>query len=95
MSYKIFPFGDGALTVDFGNEIAFKLNDRVLKLARYFDKNIFEGFVEIVPAYSSLTVFYDVFKVRKNFLEFPTAFEAVKSFIEIALENLAESQIPE
>jgi inhibitor of KinA len=95
MSYKIFPLGDGALTVDFGNEIAFKLNKSVLELAQYFDKNIFEGFVETVPAYSSLTVFYDVFKVKKNFPEFLTAFEAIESFIENAQRSLAELQIPE
>ncbi len=83
------------MTVDFGNEIAFKLNKSVLELAQYFDKNIFEGFVETVPAYSSLTVFYDVFKVKKNFPEFLTAFEAIESFIENAQRSLAELQIPE
>jgi inhibitor of KinA len=87
MSYKIFSLGDSALTIDFGNEISVGLNNRVLKLAQIFDKNSFEGLVEIVPAYSSLTVFYDVFKVRKNFPEFLTAFAAVESFVENALEN--------
>ena len=88
MSYKIFSLGDGALTIDFGNEISAELNDRVLKLAQFFDENSFAGFVEIVPAYSSLTVFYDVYKVRKNSPEFSTAFDAVRNFVENALENL-------
>lgn len=87
MSYKVFPLGDNALTVDFGNEISVKLNNRVLRLARFFDKNSFPGCIEIVPAYSSLTVFYDVFTVRKNFPEFLTAFAAVESFVKMALEN--------
>ena len=87
MSYKIFSLGDSALTIDFGNEISVKLNDRVLQLAQILAENSFAGFVEIVPSYSSLTVFYNVFKVRKNFPEFLTAFAAVKSFVENALEN--------
>jgi inhibitor of KinA len=90
MYYKIFSLGDNALTVDFGNEISVKLNNRVLELARFFNKNSFAGFIEIVPAYSSLSVFYDVFTVRKNFPEFLTAFAAVKKFTENALENLDE-----
>ncbi|MBA2606868.1 MAG: 5-oxoprolinase subunit PxpB [Acidobacteriota bacterium] len=97
---KIFSLGDNALTIDFGNEISVELNERVLTLAQIFDKNSFAGFVEIVPAYSSLTVFYDVFKVRKNFPKFSTAFEAVKNFVENNLESLdklekAESRVVE
>ncbi len=88
MKYKIFPLGDHALTVEFGNEISAALNDHVLRLARFLEKNNFSGFVEIVPAYASLTVFYDVSTIRKHFSEFPTAFAAVKNFTETALENL-------
>jgi len=94
MNYKIFPLGDSALTIEFGSEISIRINKYVLKLARFFEENSFRGFIETVPAYSSLTVFYDVFKVRKSFSEFPTAFEAVKSFTENALgnlENMAET----
>lgn len=87
MRYKIFPLGDRALTIEFGNEISAETNDRVLSLARFFDKNPFPGFVEIVPAYASLTVFYDVSIVRKNFPETATAFDAVKNFAEKALKN--------
>jgi len=85
MKHKIFSLGDHALTVEFGNEISAELNNRVLKLAHFFDENSFEGFVEIVPAYASLSIFYDVSIVRKNFPEFPTAFAAVSNLVESAL----------
>jgi inhibitor of KinA len=87
---KIFSLGENALTIDFGNEISLELNNKVLSLADFLARNNFAGFIEFVPAYSSLTVFYDVFTVRKNFPNFATAFEAVKSFLENALENLSE-----
>ena len=88
MNPRIFPLGDNALTIELGNRITAETNDRVLRLARFFDLNCFEGLIEIVPAYSSLSVFYDVSFVRRNFPDFPTAFEAIKNFTENALQNL-------
>jgi inhibitor of KinA len=88
---KIFPLGDSGATVDFGNQISAETNDRVLSLAKYFDKNPFAGFIEIIPAYSSLTVFYDVFNVRKNNQNFETAFDFVSAEIEKALLETNEN----
>jgi inhibitor of KinA len=92
MKHKIFPLGDGALTVEYGSEISVETNNRVLNLARYFDANSFAGFIEIVPAYGSLTVFYDVSDVRKTLTEFPSAFAAVKDFVEKSFENTSDFQ---
>ncbi len=44
--------------------------------------------VETVPAYASISIFYDVLTVRKIFPEFLTAYSAVKNFAENALQNL-------
>jgi inhibitor of KinA len=86
--YKIFPLGLDALTIEFGQDISEKLNRKVLKLAEYFQENAFAGLTEAVPAYSSLTLFFDFLEVRKNFPEFSTAFSAVKKIVEDALPNL-------
>lgn len=88
---KIFSLGLDALTVEFGNEISENLNRRAANLARVFEENRFEGFIETVPAYSSMTIFYDFYKVKKAFPKFPTAFETVKNLVENALENLDET----
>jgi inhibitor of KinA len=87
---KIFPLGAGALTIELGSEISESLNRRAIKLSAYFEQNKFEGFVETVPAYASISVFYNVSAVRKNFPRFATAFEAVKNLAENALQNLEE-----
>ena len=84
---KIFPLGDRAITIEFGNRISSELNDRVLSLAHFFTQNHFSGMNEIVPAYGSLTVFYNVYEVRKSFPGYSTAFDAVKGIIETALQN--------
>lgn len=88
---KVFPLGDNALTIEFGNKISPELNDQAVKLAQHVEENRFRGLIETVPAYSSVSIFYDVFAVRKYFSEYPTAFEAVKNLAETALQNLAET----
>ena len=86
-AYKIFPLGDGALTVEFGRTIAIGLNQEALKLAATLDTNRFEGFLEAVPAYSSTTVFFDLKKVRTAFPEFKSAFAAVSNYIESSIAD--------
>lgn len=90
MSYKIFSLGENALTIEFGNRISVELNNRVINLARFFEENPFSGYIEIVPAYASLSIFYDVSIVRRNFPEYSTAFEAIKNLAEKALRNFDE-----
>ncbi len=87
---RFFPLGDNALTIEFGNEISESLNRQVLSLADHFEQNKFPGFIETVPAYASLTVFYEISTVRKNFWEFASAFDAIKTLAENALQNLTE-----
>lgn len=92
MSYKIFPLCENAATIDFGNEISVELNENVIRLADFIAKNPFRGFIELVPAYASLTVFYDLIEVRKNYRDFPDSFSFVKIFIENALRNSGKSR---
>ncbi len=88
MKFNIFPLGDNALTISFGNIISPKTNNRVFQLAEFIEKNRFAGFVEIVLAYSSLSIFYNVAEVRKTHQTFPTAFEFVKDFVENSLNKI-------
>lgn len=90
-SIRIFPLGDSALTVEFGNTISVELNKRAIALADHFGQNPFPGFIESVPAYASATVFYDMFEVRHAFSEFATAFDAVKSLADRAILDLNSS----
>lgn len=85
---RIFPLGDSALTVEFGNSIDVDDNRRAIALAGRFEEIAFPGFIEAVPAYASSTIFYDIGLVRKEFGDTPTAFEAVRRLAKIALTDL-------
>lgn len=87
---KIFSLGENAATVDFGNRISAALNDRVLALADFLNRQPFAGMIEIVPAYSSLTIFYDLRSVRRNFPNFPTAFAAIENILQNAIGETGE-----
>lgn len=53
------------MTVDWGNRIDEKVNREVMARYRQFCHQQFPGFIEAVPAYSSLTVYYDPVFIRQ------------------------------
>lgn len=67
LSYTIFNLGDSALTIDFGNRICEELNDKVIAIERWLAQHPFEGLKERVVSYSSLTIYYDPFVVKKHY----------------------------
>ncbi len=88
VDYNIYPLGEGALTICFGNEISSTQNDLVTGLAEALDKHKFHGFRECIPAYSSLTLIYDLFDVKRNFRTALSGFEIVRSLVEIEIHKL-------
>ncbi len=89
--YRIFPQGLDAVTIDFGNVISETLNDLVLALAARIDETPFAGFVESVPAFSSLTVFFDFSEARRANAVETTVFEFVRAYLAKSVENLQVS----
>jgi inhibitor of KinA len=57
--YTLYSLGDTALIVDFGKEIDEAINEKVMALYRYLTVHSLKGITDLVPAYSSLTIYYD------------------------------------
>lgn len=74
-NYSIVPLNETAALVSFGNIIDVRINERVIALHQALAKKAFEGFIESVPAYASLAIFY-----RR-----PARFETVKLFLEASI----------
>lgn len=64
--YTIYSLGDTAITIDFGNYINKSINEIVLSLHAHISAQPFKGFIESVPAYSSLTIYYDPWLLRNE-----------------------------
>lgn len=64
--YKIFFISDSAVTIDFGNVIDEELNKKAITLFHYLMEHPLDGMIEAIPAYSSVTIYYDVMFLRKK-----------------------------
>jgi inhibitor of KinA len=89
--YTIYPLGDSALIVDFGNIINEDVNKRVLHLFTLL-QNALPFAIDIIPAYSSLTIYYDACALHTPTV---SAFEIVKGKILPFLNNESVSLPPQ
>jgi inhibitor of KinA len=55
---RIYAIHDRALTIELSNSISEEINLLVMQLHASLETNPFDGFIESVPAYSSLTVYF-------------------------------------
>ena len=90
-SYTIFPLGDSALTIDFGNTIDLEINKYVLGLFHHFKGKNNAGIIDIIPSYSSLTFYYNVGAIRQTAIG-KTAFEIMKQAIGQELYKVPETE---
>ncbi|MBL7738413.1 MAG: 5-oxoprolinase subunit PxpB [Chitinophagaceae bacterium] len=90
LPYRIFPLGDAAITVDFGNIIDESINRHVLRLFDELKNNPWPGMTEVVPAYSSLAIYYHVPEVKKSNSSL-SAFDIVS----MRAKELMEMSLPE
>ncbi len=82
--YTIYATGDAAITIDFGNTIDIDLNKKVIHLYQTIQRANWLGIKDIVPAYSSLTIHYNVVAIRKYFPQH-LAFAIMKKQLESLL----------
>jgi inhibitor of KinA len=70
---RIYAIHDRALTIEFSTSISEEINSLVMQLHASIETNPFDGFIESVPAYSSLTVYFkedvSIEKVEATLLE--------------------------
>jgi inhibitor of KinA len=88
-SYRIFPLGDSALTLDFGNSITESINKEVHSIFHSLQQQPINGMIEVVPAYSSLTLHYDIIALRNSIPGNITVYDWVKE----KLENFISTSI--
>lgn len=65
-SYKIYFINDSAAAIDFGNVIDKGINAKAIALFNYLRLHRIEGMTEAIPAYSSVTIYFDILSLRKQ-----------------------------
>ena len=87
MKYHIFPLGENAVTLDFGNMIDEDINKKVIVLFDWWKENKLNGIKDIIPAYSSLTLIYDVEEISNQSGDSST-FEFLKQKMEDSFKKV-------
>ncbi len=89
--YQLLSSGDHAITVSFGNTIDAHLNQLVINLFDDLQANPIAGVTDLIPAYASLTIVYDIVVVRQNGHEQPAS-NWMKAEVErrLSASNIAE-----
>jgi KipI family sensor histidine kinase inhibitor len=83
MHPRIYPLSETAITIEWGEHMEDSLHQLVLNLDHSLRQQPFEGLVECVPAYVSLTVFYQANRIAQ--LQDDTPFLFVKRTLEALL----------
>ena len=65
-SFHVYPLGDAAIVVEFGTTISDEVHKKVRAFAAYLDNNQFPGMIEYVPAFTTVTLFYNPWMVSKQ-----------------------------
>ena len=93
IKYKIFPLGDNAVTINFGNIINEDINKEVIARFNQLQQQPLPGVIETVPAYSSLTVYYDVFSLKKTVPAGISLFDYMKQLLDKKLQEPAQEHL--
>ena len=86
---SIYPISENAVTVCLGNELNTTINDRVFKLYHYLRRHPNPFWKDLIPAYCTLTIVYDVNSIRKHH---PVAFTWVRNEMKRALAEYEEHE---
>jgi len=89
-AYNIYPLSDAALIIDFGNNIDETINKMVHSLFFQLQNDPIPGMTEAIPAYSSLTIHYDVLFILNKLNKQTTAYEWISENLKkyISKENI-------
>lgn len=75
------PLGDSALVVELDNEVSEAAHIKVMRFIRAVEENPFSGFLEAVPTYTNVTIFYDPVKIYGASHAKDTIFETVSAWM--------------
>lgn len=84
----IYPCGEHAITVSWGDVIDVTINKKILSLGHHIRSNPPEGLRDVVPAYHSLTLVYDTARLKKN-NPLLSVYEQMKVYLERAIAQAA------
>lgn len=94
--FLIYPLSEYAVTLEFGDEINTENLQRIRKFDALLHKQPFEGFQTSVPAYTTLSIFFDPTKVIHSFqLDGLGCYERVSRYLSALGREVSNILLPE
>ena len=87
LAYQIYPLGDQALTLDFGNTINIEINQTVMGVFHLLQAQALPAIIDIIPAYSSISVVYNSKSLSKIIGSYDT-YQFLKQQLESIIQQL-------
>lgn len=88
--YSIKPVSENMLTIHVGDSIDLDVNKKAFHLYHQLLKNRDNSWLDIIPAYGTISIVYDVVAIRRQQL---SAFDWMKSQIEKVMSEIQEETI--
>ena len=85
------PLGDSAVVLQFGEEINLAIHARILAVTHLLEQQPFRGLVDFVPAFTTLTVYYDPWELSQQGTV--DAYSEVVRHLEILVEQAAVAAV--
>ena len=96
MTYTFSPLSDDAVVMQFGADIHLSTHQKIQNVATYLQKHPFTGMREYVPAYTTLTIYYNPVIVYRSLFEFDkkkaSPYQLVTDWLTEMMENISESE---
>lgn len=92
--YSIYPISEKAVSIVFGNQIEEQTRQKINNLNQIIKANPFSGFLNTIPAYTTLTLFFEPLELlRDSALKGSTCLEKITFYLsQLENSNQNESQ---
>ena len=94
--FKIYYLSEKAVTIEFGNEISEAMLQKITSFSSLLRVKAFPGFITSVPAYTTVSVFYDPIIVNASIkLTGTDCFEKVSGYLHQLCQDLNPGNLPQ
>ena len=87
---RIYPLNEKAITIELGQEISKKVHSQVISLRDEILQNTFDGLLDIVIAYTTVTIYFDPHVLRNFLSPDVTPFKSMERFLSEKFERIKD-----
>jgi inhibitor of KinA len=91
--FTISPLSDTGLIIQFGNAIDETINKKILGLFHRIKTLAMPAVKDVVPAYSSLVIHYDIAKIKADASSHKTAYEIINEEIRTIIDKTSDEAL--